>query len=104
MGIPANSEGVIWSCRFCQEKQEQEPTKDDLTTSALSMIGPTTSFSSSDHSVSSCSDLSVDVSTCDRNDQEDGAVDSGQDNLGNGLNINLHQLSSDGALNVVDRF
>lgn len=53
--LKLNGEGSIWSCRFCQEKLELESMKRDGLRSASPVISPTTSLSSSDRSVSSCS-------------------------------------------------
>uniref|UniRef100_A0A2P2ME70 Putative 1-phosphatidylinositol-3-phosphate 5-kinase FAB1D isoform X1 n=1 Tax=Rhizophora mucronata TaxID=61149 RepID=A0A2P2ME70_RHIMU len=101
--VESNGEGSIWFCRFCQEQREQESAKlDGLTPSVSLMSGSTTSLSSSDRSLSSCSDVSVDVNSSDRSNQEGVVADNAQD-IGYGFNGHLHQSRSDGTLNVADR-
>lgn len=53
--LKLNGDGHNWSCRFCREKQEQGYLKGDGWSLASPMISPTTSLSSTDRSVSSCS-------------------------------------------------
>ncbi|XP_050234377.1 putative 1-phosphatidylinositol-3-phosphate 5-kinase FAB1D isoform X2 [Mercurialis annua] len=70
-----NDEGLGWSCRFCQEKQEQEYIKRNGGSPTSPMISPTTSLSSSDRSFWSSSDNSVDVNSYCRESPDDCTVD-----------------------------
>ncbi|CAK7323608.1 unnamed protein product [Dovyalis caffra] len=113
--LKLNGEEPIWSCRFCQEKQEPE-LMDGLSHSMSPMISTTASLSSSDRSISSCSkflplfvihlnylcDLSVDVNLHDRALQEEGTVHSAQKDLTYGMKDQLHSSRLEAPINRVD--
>ncbi|KAJ9146033.1 hypothetical protein P3X46_028352 [Hevea brasiliensis] len=101
--LKLNGEGHNWSCRFCREKQEQGHLKQDGSSPTSPMISPTTSLSSSDRSVSSCSDLSVDISSYDRASQEEGRVDRAREDVSCGLNGQPHKSSLEASVNGVHR-
>lgn len=60
-----------WSCKYCEEKQLKRSLKvESMENYSTPSISPTDSFSSTDSSVSSFSDLSVDVNSSGRGMQE----------------------------------
>uniref|UniRef100_A0A6P6GA43 1-phosphatidylinositol-3-phosphate 5-kinase n=1 Tax=Ziziphus jujuba TaxID=326968 RepID=A0A6P6GA43_ZIZJJ len=76
------NQDLIGSCKFCGVKKEQESIKQGIMSPyATPMISPTTSLSSSDSTVSSYSDFSVDINSCDRYNQEEGTTYSSQEDL-----------------------
>ncbi|XP_011038183.1 PREDICTED: putative 1-phosphatidylinositol-3-phosphate 5-kinase FAB1D [Populus euphratica] len=99
--LKLNGEEPIWSCQFCQEKQEPK-NHDGLSHSMSPMTSPTTSLSISDRSISSCSDLSVDVNLHDRAHQEEGTVHSAQKDLGYAVNDQQHNTTLEAPVNRVD--
>ncbi|KAJ4846089.1 hypothetical protein Tsubulata_016727 [Turnera subulata] len=96
--LKSDSERPDWSCRFCHEK------RDGVSPSASPMISPTTSLSSSDRSISSCSELSVDVNSYERCQLEGGKTHCAPEDLSYGLNGKLQSSSSEAPVNRVDRF
>ncbi|EEF29076.1 phosphatidylinositol-4-phosphate 5-kinase, putative [Ricinus communis] len=91
--LKSNGEGHGLPCRFCQEKQEQGYIKQNSWNPTSPIISPTTSLSSNDRSVSSCSELSVDVNYYDRGSQEEGAVDKALEDVSCRPNGHLHKAS-----------
>ncbi|KAJ6884737.1 1-phosphatidylinositol-3-phosphate 5-kinase FAB1D isoform X3 [Populus alba x Populus x berolinensis] len=75
---------------------------DGLSHSMSPMTSPTTSLSISDRSISSCSDLSVDVNLHDRAHQEEGTVHGAQKDLGYGVNDQQHNTRLEAPVNRVD--
>ncbi|KDP34673.1 hypothetical protein JCGZ_11021 [Jatropha curcas] len=66
------------------------------------MVSPTTSLSSTDRSVSNCSDFSVDLNSYDRGSQEEGAVDKAQEDASHALNGQLHKSRLEAPVNGVN--
>lgn len=73
--LKLNGKIPIKPCKFCEEKLERENAKWHSTTPyATPHISPTTSLSSTDSCVSTCSEFSVDVNSCDSNSREERTV------------------------------
>ncbi|KAI4352822.1 hypothetical protein L6164_007038 [Bauhinia variegata] len=86
--LKLNSRISLRPCKFCGEKLERENVKwDSASPSVTPMISPTTSLSSTDSCVSTCSEFSVDVNSSDS--REEGTVDGCLDDLGYKLNGRL---------------
>ncbi|KAG8660738.1 hypothetical protein MANES_02G188400v8 [Manihot esculenta] len=101
--LKLNGDGHNWSCRFCREKQEQGYLKGDGWSLASPMISPTTSLSSTDRSVSSCSDLSVDINSYDRGSHEEGGLHRVQEDVSFGLSGQLHKPRLEAPVNGLHR-
>ncbi|GMP48121.1 hypothetical protein CsSME_00015591 [Camellia sinensis var. sinensis] len=91
--IKLNGNDAIWPCKFCGEKKEKESIKQDGSSPyATPLISPTRSLTSSDSTVSSCSDFSVDAYQNGRGYQEEVGSDSCREDLNfrpNGHHQNL---------------
>ncbi|KAM1105758.1 hypothetical protein ACFX1X_002743 [Malus domestica] len=91
-------------CKFCAEKQERESIKQGNTILyTMPMISPATSLSSSDSCVSSWSEFSVDVSSCDRGIQEENTTGGSQEDLFCRSNGRLQNSSFEHPVNGFDR-
>ncbi|KAM6559593.1 hypothetical protein CsatA_028832 [Cannabis sativa] len=77
-GLEITTQGSITSCKCCEVKHEQGIETDSRRNSSYvePMISPMASLSSSDRSVSSCSEISVDMNLHDRAIQENGSYRS----------------------------
>ncbi|KAJ6762052.1 1-PHOSPHATIDYLINOSITOL-3-PHOSPHATE 5-KINASE FAB1D-RELATED [Salix koriyanagi] len=101
--LKPSGEEPIWPCRSCQEKQEPDLMNcDGLSHSISPMISPTTTLSSSDRFMSSCSDLYVDVNSNDWAHQEEEAAHSAQKDLSYGMNDQLPSSRLEAPLSRVD--
>ncbi|XP_065847316.1 putative 1-phosphatidylinositol-3-phosphate 5-kinase FAB1D isoform X2 [Euphorbia lathyris] len=96
--LNVNGVGQSWSCRFCQEKQQQYTMPNGVAPN-LPIASPSTLLSSSDRSVSSSSDISVDVNAYDRGSQDEGTVDGAREDATCALNGQLHKASSEACAN-----
>ncbi|KAM1120991.1 hypothetical protein ACFX19_002766 [Malus domestica] len=91
------------TCKVCAEKQERESVKQGKAILyTVQMITPTTSLSGSDTSVSSCSEFSVDVSSCDRVNQEENTICSSKMDVSNQSNDRLQNSSIEHPVNGLD--
>ncbi|XP_019452735.1 PREDICTED: putative 1-phosphatidylinositol-3-phosphate 5-kinase FAB1D isoform X1 [Lupinus angustifolius] len=85
--LKLNGEVLKNYCKFCGEKLERENVKRDSTSPHFTPnIRPTASLTSTDSCVSTCSDLSVDVSSPDRISQEESTVEGVMEDLNYKLN------------------
>ncbi|WCJ44084.1 1-phosphatidylinositol-3-phosphate 5-kinase FAB1B [Euphorbia peplus] len=100
--LQVNGVGKSVSCRFCQEKQQQDYTMANGVAPHLPIPSPSTSLSSSDRSVSSCSDISVDVNAYDRGSQDEGTADRAREDTTGMLNEQLHKASLEACKNGVN--
>ncbi|XP_052201496.1 putative 1-phosphatidylinositol-3-phosphate 5-kinase FAB1D [Diospyros lotus] len=92
--IKSNGIDPVLSCKLYGEKQEKEPTKQNgLTPCSMPLISPAPSLTSSDRTISSCSDFSVDAYSYGRVYQDEGSSDSGRDDLNSRPNGHLQNLS-----------
>ncbi|BAT94383.1 hypothetical protein VIGAN_08098200 [Vigna angularis var. angularis] len=82
-----NAKVSIRPCKSCGEKLERANSKWRSNSPFVTpYVSPTTSLQSTDSCVSTCSDFSVDVNSCDRNSQEESTVEGGVEDLGYQVN------------------
>lgn len=82
-------------CKFCGEKQENKSRKQaGLSPCPKQIISPAPSLTSSDSTVSCCSDISVDAYSNGRGDQDEGSSDRGREDPNFRPNGHLQNLSS----------
>ncbi|KAH1139491.1 hypothetical protein GLYMA_10G218400v4 [Glycine max] len=85
--LKLNGKVSIRPCKSCGEKLERANAKWHSTSPyATPLISPTTSLLSTDSCVSTCSEFSVDVNSCDRNSQEESSVEGVVEELDYKLN------------------
>ncbi|KAK6939801.1 Chaperonin Cpn60/GroEL/TCP-1 family [Dillenia turbinata] len=103
--IRLNSREPLWSCKFCGEKQEDESTKQDGLSPphTTPMLSPAVSLSSTDSFASSCSDLSVDLSSYSRGGHEESSSDSSPEDHSVRMNRHLEKKGSGAPVDGVDR-
>lgn len=102
--LKLDKQDSILSCKCCEVKHERESLlgtgrRNPYVTPTIS---PTTSLSSSDRSISGCSEVSVDMNMYDRSNQE-GVENSYQENHNYRANGQLHNLSFRSSVNGHDR-
>ncbi|KAK7343793.1 hypothetical protein VNO77_12828 [Canavalia gladiata] len=79
--LKLNGKVSIGPCKFCGEKLERENVKWNSNSPYVTPhISPTTSLSSTESCVSTCSEFSVDVNSFERNSQEESTVEGAMDN------------------------
>ncbi|XP_061344113.1 putative 1-phosphatidylinositol-3-phosphate 5-kinase FAB1D [Gastrolobium bilobum] len=85
--LKLNGKVPLRPCKFCGEKLQQENVKWHSTSPyATTHISPVTSLSSTDSCVSTCSEFSVDVNSCNRNSREESTDEGVMEDLDHKLN------------------
>ncbi|XP_038697035.1 putative 1-phosphatidylinositol-3-phosphate 5-kinase FAB1D [Tripterygium wilfordii] len=99
-----NGEGPIWSCKFCQEKQDGGYMKKDGMSSNVSRTSSTAiSLSGSERSISNSSDLSVDANMYNRSNHEGSSTAIYQGDCNFTFDGPLKKSSSEASANEVER-
>ncbi|KAK7270391.1 hypothetical protein RIF29_23490 [Crotalaria pallida] len=92
--LKLNGKDPIKPCKFCGEKLEKENVKWDSTSPYVTPphISPTSTLSSTDSCVSTCSEFSVDVNSSDRISREESKIESAMEDLDYKLNGESHKV------------
>ncbi|XP_034674309.1 putative 1-phosphatidylinositol-3-phosphate 5-kinase FAB1D, partial [Vitis riparia] len=94
----------ISSCKLCGQKHHQEALKwDDLSSYPSRISSPPISLTSSDSTVSSCSEFSVDINSYGRVNQDESTAESRTEDASSSLNGHLQNSNMATQADGIDR-